>query len=126
MESRCRDVLSGLADDDPTVPPPENVTQVSVYPHRRRLAVPLVLMKMLATAGIPFYHLVSSPAVLSVVIDTRFHDPVIALLETTFDLPASHTPYIQEIDRDISALLKNTPRPGPLMWRKKSRPTAFS
>lgn len=89
--------------------PARNVTQVSVYPHRRRLAVPLVLMKMLATAGIPFYHLVSSPAVLSVVIDTRFHDPVIALLETTFDLPASHTPYIQEIDRDISALLKKYP-----------------
>jgi hypothetical protein len=109
VESRYREVLARLADDDGTVPQPADVTQVSVYPHHRRFVVPLVLMKMLADAGISFYHLVSSPAVMSVVIDTRYQDSVIALLETTFDLPASHTPYIQEIDQDISALLKKYP-----------------
>jgi hypothetical protein len=109
VESRYREVLARLAEDDGTVPRPADVTQVSVYPHRHRLLVPVVLMKMLATAGIPFYHLVSSPAVISVIIDIRFQESVIALLETTFDLPASHTPYIQEIDQDISALLKKYP-----------------
>lgn len=109
VETRFREVLVRLANDDTTVPPPADVTQVSVYPHRHRLDVPAVLMKMLATSDILFYHLVSSPAVISVVIDTRYQDQMIALLETTFDLPASHTPYIQEIDQDISALLKKYP-----------------
>ena len=109
VESRYRQILVRLADDDPTVPRPAPVTLVSVYPHRQRFEVPLVLMKMLAASGIPFYHLVSSPAVLSVVIDTKNQEQVVALLETTFDLPPSHTPYIPEIDQDISALLKKYP-----------------
>ncbi len=109
VESQYRDVLARLSDRDTTVPPPADVTQVSVYPHRNRLEVPSVLMAMLARADIPFFHLVSSPAVISVVIDTRSQDQVIALLENTFDLPVSHTPYFQEIDQDISALLKKYP-----------------
>ena len=109
VESRYRDVLVRMAREDPTVFFPVDVTQVFVYPHRRRLAVPLVLLDMLDGAGIRFYHLVTSPAVICVVIDTSDKDRVIALLENTFALPASHTPYIQEIDQDITALLKKYP-----------------
>lgn len=109
VETRYREALVGLAREDPTVSAPADVTQVFVYPHRRRLAVPLVLLDMLDAAGIRFYHLVTSPAVICAVIDTRDQDRVIALLESTFALPASHTPYIQEIDQDISALLKKYP-----------------
>jgi hypothetical protein len=109
VESGYREVIVRLAREDPTVLPPANVTQVFVYPHRKRLAVPLVLLEMLDVAGVPFYHLVTSPAVICVVIDTRDQDRMITLLEDTFALPASHTPYIQEIDQDISALLKKYP-----------------
>jgi len=109
VESRYMQVLDRLAKDDATVLPPAHVTQISVYPHRRRLAVPAVLMEMLESADIPYYHLVSSPAVLCVIIDSGFQDHVIKLLETFFDLPGSHTPYFQETDQDISALLKKYP-----------------
>ncbi|MDZ7665345.1 MAG: hypothetical protein U5K27_08485 [Desulfotignum sp.] len=109
VESRYLQVLDQLAQEDATVLPPAEVTQISVYPHRRRLAVPAVVMEMLESADIPWYHLVSSPAVMCVIIDARFQDRVIALLETFFDLPGSHTPYFQEIDQDISALLKKYP-----------------
>lgn len=109
VESRYRDVLARLAEDTPGVSLPADVVQVSVYPHRRRLEVPAALLRMLKTGDIPFYHLVSSPAVICVIIDARFQDQMIALLESTFALPASHTPYIQEIDQDISALLKKYP-----------------
>jgi hypothetical protein len=109
VESGFREYLTRLARDTATVTPPAEVTQVFVYPHRRRLEVPAVLMDTLDTADIPFHHLVTSPAVISVIIDTRYQDQVIALLENTFALPASHTPYIQEIDQDISALLKKYP-----------------
>ena len=109
VESRYREVVARMAREDPTVFSPADVTQVFVYPHRRRLTMPLVMLDMLDAAGIPFYHLVTSPAVICVVIDTRDQDRVIALLESTFALPASHTPYIQEIDQDISALLKKYP-----------------
>jgi hypothetical protein len=109
VENRYREALVGLAREDPTVSAPAYVTQVFVYPHRRRLAVPLVVLEMLDAEEIPFYHLVTSPAVICVVIDTRYQDRVIALLEKTFALPSSHTPYIQEIDQDISVLLKKYP-----------------
>ncbi len=109
VESRYREVVGRMAREDPSVFSPVDVTQVFVYPHRRRLSVPLVLLDMLDAEGIPFYHLVTSPAVICVVIDTRNQDRVIALLENTFALPASHTPYIQEIDQDITALLKKYP-----------------
>lgn len=109
VESRYMQVLDRLAKEDASVLPPANVTQISVYPHRRRLAVPALLMEMLESADIPYYHLVTSPAVMCVIIDTGFQDHVIALLETFFDLPGSHTPYYQEIDQDISALLKKYP-----------------
>lgn len=109
VESRYTQVLHRMAQEDATVLPPADVTQVSVYPHRRRFAVPAVLMEMLESEAIPFYHLVSSPAVMCVIIDTRCRDRVIELLETFFDLPGSHTPYFQETDQDITALLKKYP-----------------
>lgn len=109
VEARYREVLVRMARDDGTVPAPTDVSQVFVYPHRRRLEVPVVLMEALESGGVPFYHLVSSPAVICVIIDTRFQDQVITLLENRFDLPPSHTPYVQEIDQDITALLKKYP-----------------
>jgi hypothetical protein len=109
VESRYTQVLHQLAREDAAVLPPADVTQVSVYPHRRRFAVPETLMQMLESGDIPFYHLVSSPAVMCVIIDTRCRDRVIGLLETFFDLPGSHTPYYQETDQDITALLKKYP-----------------
>jgi hypothetical protein len=109
VEARYRENVARLPVDDSDITPFEFVTQVSVYPHRNRFQVPGKLIKMLRSAGIPFHHLVSSPAVISVIIDACFQSRVITLLESTFDLPCSHTPYIQEIDQDISALLKKYP-----------------
>jgi hypothetical protein len=109
VESRYREKVARLSVDDSDITPLGSVTQVSVYPHRNRFQVPGILIKMLRSAGIPFHHLVSSPAVVSVIIDACFQDRVITLLENTFDLPCSHTPYIQEIDQNISALLKKYP-----------------
>lgn len=109
MESRYREVVARFPADDSDITPPEFVTQVTVYPHRNRFQMPGILMEILESAGVPFHHLVSSPAVVSVIIDACFQARVITLLENTFDLPCSHTPYIQEIDQDISALLKKYP-----------------
>ncbi len=109
LESRYQEVAARLAADDSDISFPGFVTQVSVYPHRNRFQVPGILVEMLGSAGVPFHHLVSSPAVVSVIVDACFQDRMITLLENTFDLPCSHTPYIQEIDQDISALLKKYP-----------------
>ncbi len=88
---------------------PHPVCLVSIYPHRGCLQVPSVLIQILGRNDIPFFHLVSSHAVICVVIGTGDQDRVIDLLEAAFDLPPSHTPYLQEIDQDLSQFLKKYP-----------------
>ncbi len=85
------------------------VCMVSIYPHHGNIQVPGVLMQLLGRAGIRFFHLVSSHAVVCVVIETNDQDAVISLLESAFELPPSHTPYCQEIDEDISRFLQKYP-----------------
>ena len=86
-----------------------DVCMVSIYPHHNRSAVPGKLLCMLGQAGIGFVHLVSSPAMVCVVIDVRDQNRVISLVESAFDLPSSHTPYFQEIAEDISCFLQKYP-----------------
>jgi hypothetical protein len=88
---------------------PHPVCLVSIYPHRGCLQVPAVLIQILDRNDIPFFHLVSSHAVICVVIGTGDQDRLIDLLEAAFDLPPTHTPYLQEIDQDISQFLKKYP-----------------
>jgi hypothetical protein len=85
------------------------VCMVSIYPHHGNIQVPGLLMQLLGRAGIRFFHLVSSHAVVCVVVETNDQDAVISLLESAFDLPPSHTPYCQEIDEDISRFLQKYP-----------------
>jgi hypothetical protein len=88
---------------------PHPVCLVSIYPHRGCLQVPAVLIQMLAEADIPFFHLVSSHAVICVVIGIGDQHRLIHFLESAFDLPPSHTPYLQNIDQDLSQFLKKYP-----------------
>ena len=106
LESRHKVAAARISQDLIDLP---RMCLVSIYPHHGRLQVPAVLIRMLAAGGIPFFHLVSSHAVVCVAIENRHQDPMIALLETAFDLPPSHTPYLQEIDQDISQFLKKYP-----------------
>lgn len=86
-----------------------DVCMVSIYPHHGNIQVPGVLMQLLGRAGIRFFHLVSSHAVVCVVIETKDQDAVISLVESVFDLPPSHTPYCQEIEEDITRFLQKYP-----------------
>jgi hypothetical protein len=85
------------------------VCMVSIYPHNGNIQVPGVLIQLLGRAGVRFFHLVTSHAVVCVVIKTQDQDAVISLLESAFDLPPSHTPYCQEIDEDITRFLQKYP-----------------
>jgi hypothetical protein len=106
LESRHKAAAARISKDLTDLP---RMCLVSIYPHHGRLQVPAVLIRILAAGDLPFFHLVSSHAVLCVAIENRHQDSMISLLETAFDLPPSHTPYLQEIDQDISQFLKKYP-----------------
>lgn len=106
LESGHKETAARIQKGSPDLP---EVSLVSIYPHRGSLQVPAVLIRMLARGNISFFHLVSSHAVVCVVIESCHQDRLITLLETAFDLPPSHTPYLQEIDQNITRFLKKYP-----------------
>jgi len=106
LEAEHRQTAARLLGDVPDLP---DVCMVSIYPHHGSITVPGTLLRMLGRAGIGFAHLVSSHALVCMVINTRDQDRVISLVESAFDLPPSHTPYFQEIQEDISCFLQKYP-----------------
>ena len=106
LEAKHREQAGRIPGCPPDLP---DVCMVSIYPHHGNLQVPVTLLRMLGDAGIRFFHLVSSNAMVCVVIETRNQDRVLSLLESFFDLPPSHTPYYQEIAEDISCFLQKYP-----------------
>ncbi|MCG8341287.1 MAG: ACT domain-containing protein [Chlorobiales bacterium] len=85
------------------------VCALSVYPHRSDIRVPVMVAGLLHQEGIPVYHLVSSHAVVSVLVASEDEAAVIALLEAAFELPDSHTPFRQEVDTDMTQFLRKYP-----------------
>ena len=85
------------------------VSLVSLYPHKEDSKLLWLLLDLLK--GSPFvpHHLTSSHAVISLVLDTSQVDDFISLLETRVTLPDSRTPYVQEVDMDISEVLQKYP-----------------
>ncbi len=85
------------------------VCLVSLYPHREDARVPDLMLRLLADAGLTFYHLVSSNAVVSLVLPVGDVKTFIGRLEQAVDLPDTHTPYVQEVAMDISPILRKYP-----------------
>ncbi len=106
LEEKHRKQAARIPGCSPDLP---DVCMVSIYPHHGNHQVPGTLLRMLGHAGIRFVQLVSSHAMICVVIETRDQDRVISLLESAFALPPSHTPYYQEIEEDISRFLQKYP-----------------
>lgn len=106
LEAKHREKAARIMGCSPDLP---DVCMVSIYPHHGNRQVPGTLLRMLGQAGIKFVHLVSSHAMVCVVIETRDQDRVISLLESAFGLPPSHTPYYQEIEENLSRFLQKYP-----------------
>ena len=106
LEAKHRKTAGHILGYSPDLP---DVCIISIYPHHGNHQIPGTLLRMLGHAGIRFVHLVSSHAMVCVVVETQDQDRVISLLESAFDLPPSHTPYYQEIEEDISRFLQKYP-----------------
>jgi hypothetical protein len=73
---------------------------LSVYPHQFQMKSLGYLLYFFGLEKLKFYHLASSPSMLSFIIDYMDGENIAATLAPHIDLPRSHTPYRQEIDMD--------------------------
>jgi hypothetical protein len=73
---------------------------LSVYPHQFRIQSLGYLLYFFGVEKFKFYHLASSPSMLSFTIDYKDQETISASLATHIDLPPSHTPYRQEVNVD--------------------------
>ena len=86
-----------------------NVSRVCIYPHGGDLTSLDIFISILLQENLGFYHLVSSHALVSVILNQWDEDHFIACLESRFNLPLSAPPYYQEVEMDISQVLKGYP-----------------
>lgn len=96
-----------LAPKDKTEIILSDVCIVSIYPHHSNIKILACLLEIFSRTDIMFRHMVSSNAMLSFVVESRFQDRVISFIQNTFLLPDSHTPFKQDLD--ISQVLKKYP-----------------
>ena len=82
---------------------------VSVYPHHSNVQILLTLLQIFNRTDIRFRHMVSSNAMISFVIETRFQEEIVSCIRKEALLPDSHTPFRQDLEEDISHLLKKYP-----------------
>jgi hypothetical protein len=73
---------------------------LSVYPHQFRLKSLGCLLYFFGVEKYKFYHLASSPSMVSFTIDYKDQEAIAASLASHIDLPRSHTPYRQEVNMD--------------------------
>ncbi len=85
---------------------PRPVCMVSVYPHGAKTEILGYLLSLLGSKGIHFFLMVSSNAMISFVIAQEDKAGVLALLEHTFDLPPTHTPYEPGFHEETAAFVK--------------------
>jgi len=85
---------------------PHPVCMVSVYPHGSKSEILGYLLSLFGRHSIHFFHMVSSTAMISFVIAQEDKAGVLALLEQTFDLPPTHTPYEPGFHEETAAFVK--------------------
>jgi hypothetical protein len=95
------------------IPDPENlwdhqnpVTILSVYPHHHRVGLLGFILHIFGRNEISFYHMASSNAQLTFVINPEDCDRVTELLALNLDLPPSHTPFEQKEDEELIKFLR--------------------
>lgn len=84
----------------------ELVSMVSVYPHGSKSATLGYLLALFADQAIPFSCMVSSNAMISFIIGRDDRAGCLAMLEKTFDLPPTHTPYEPSFQEETAEFVK--------------------
>lgn len=82
------------------------VCMISVYPHGSKLATLGFLLSLFGQHKIQFLYMVSSNAMVTFVVDQEDKAAVLSMLETTFDLPPTHTPYEPGFHEETAAFVK--------------------
>jgi len=85
---------------------PHPVCMISVYPHGSKSETLGYLLSLFGQHKIDFFHMVSSNAMISFVIAEEDKTGVLAMLELTFDLPSTHTPYEPRFHEETAAFVK--------------------
>ncbi|WP_092231223.1 hypothetical protein [Desulfobacula phenolica] len=83
-----------------------DICTLSIYPHHYRFRLLGGLLSLLGQQKISFWHMVSSKAMLTFVVDQQNCDAFIELLSSNFDLPKSHVPFEQEENDELTKFLK--------------------
>lgn len=95
-----------LEGETPPGHPDRPACMVSVYPHGSKSATLGFLLALFGRHGIRFLHMVSSNAMISFVVDQTDKQTVLTMLERTFDLPPTHTPYEPAFHEETADFVK--------------------
>jgi aspartokinase len=82
------------------------VCTISIYPHNYQLHTLGVLLNLLGKKKISFQYIVSSNALLTLVVDQKDCDAIVDIFSDNFDLPDSHVPFEQEENEELTQFLK--------------------
>ncbi len=99
--------------------PEQPVCMVSVYPHGSKSATLGYLLALFGKQNILFLHMISSNAMISFVIEQRDKDRVLTMLEKTFDLPPTHTPYEPSFHEETAEFVKKRYQETKAYFREK-------
>lgn len=91
---------------DAGLPGPAAAAMISVYPHGSKSETLGYLIRLFGSEGIDFFFMVSSNAMISFMVDGADQKKVLSLLEKTFDLPPTHTPYEPGFHEETAAFVK--------------------
>lgn len=108
-----------LEGEVPPDHPEQPACMVSVYPHGSKSATLGYLLALFGKQDIRFLHMVSSNAMISFVIEQRDKDRVLAMLENTFDLPPTHTPYEPSFHEETAEFVKKRYQETKAYFREK-------
>ena len=95
-----------LEGELPSGHPVQPVCMISVYPHGSKSETLGYLLALFGRHGIPFSHMVSSNAMISFVVAQEEKPNVLTMLEQTFDLPPTHTPYEPSFKEETEEFVK--------------------
>ncbi len=95
-----------LEGEVPSGHPEQAVCMISVYPHGSKSATLGYLLALFGRHGIPFLYMVSSNAMISFVVNQAEKARVLTMLEQTFDLPPTHTPYEPSFQEETVEFVK--------------------
>ncbi len=108
-----------LEGDVPQGYPEQPVCMISVYPHGSKSATLGYLLALFGKQNIHFLHMVSSNAMISFVIEQKDKNQVLTMLETTFDLPPTHTPYEPSFHEETAEFVKKRYQETKAYFREK-------